>query len=91
MEQYLGITPKASKDRSVFENVLRGYESGIRDLGEVGGAVGDVAEKAIELAYKTGVPTDIQDKIKESASKLIQSQEGQRAIQAIQGGVEFLE
>ena len=77
-----------AKDRSIFENVLKGQETQLRNLGEVGGAVGDVATRALELAYKTGVPKETQEKIKQTATEFMQTEQGQTAISALQGGVE---
>lgn len=80
-----------AKDRSVFENVLVGSENWLRNAGEVGGAIGDIASRAMELAYNAAVPNDKKELIKKTASDFMQTDNGQQAMQALQGGVEMWE
>jgi len=77
-----------SKGRSIFENILRGQESDFQGVGQVAGAIGDVATRAMELAYKTGVPKETQEKIKQTATEFMQTEAGQTALLALQGGIE---
>lgn len=78
----------ASKDRSVFENVLRGMETNVRNIGEVAGGVGDAGMRAVEFLYKGGVSEENKEKIKQAASQFMQTEQGQMALSALQGGVE---
>ena len=77
-----------SDERSIFENVLRSNESMFKAMGEAAGLVGDIGAKAVEFAYKAGVPKETQDKIKQTASDFIQTETGQKALQVLQSGAE---
>jgi uncharacterized protein YjbJ (UPF0337 family) len=79
---------KQAKGESIFESVINTERQQIRGLGEVAGAVGDVAMRAVELAYKTGVDKKTQEAIKTKASEFLQTPQGQEALSVLQQGTE---
>jgi uncharacterized protein YjbJ (UPF0337 family) len=79
---------KQAKGESIFESVINTQRQQLRGLGEVAGAVGDVAMRAVELAYKTGVDKKTQEAIKTKASEFLQTPQGQEALSVLQQGTE---
>lgn len=80
-----------AKGRSFFENLVRSpltvTEGNLRNVGEVGGAVGDVFGRTLQLAYQISVPEEGKQAIKDKATELLQTEAGQQAISALNSGL----
>jgi hypothetical protein len=72
---------KGEYNQSVGSTVLQ-------NVGEVAGGIGDAASRVLELAYKTGVTNENQDKVKAAANEFLTTDTGKAAVDALKGGIE---
>jgi len=74
--------------QSFFDSIINTQRQQLRNVGEVAGGVTDVAKRALELAYKAGVPEDTKKQIKDKATEFLNTPTGQSALGALQQGTD---